>query len=144
MKYVLVSVGLLIFSCSGKRGDNRDMTHKEEVKLEQYMVGGRQLYIQHCSNCHQADGKGLAKLFPPVDKSDFIDQNVEEVICLIRHGMSGEVVVNGVVYNQPMPAMPQLSNLEIAEIVTYIYNSWGRENGIVSVKDTERILAACK
>lgn len=135
---------VLISACSGKQENNKSLTHAEEVKLEQYRVAGQQLYVQHCSNCHQTDGKGLAKLYPPVDKSDYVDENFYQVICLMRHGMRGEVVVNGTVYNQPMPGIPQLTKLELAEIATYIYNSWGREEGIVTVHDTEKALQKCE
>lgn len=142
--YNIILIGLIIGSCSGKGGENKDLTHTEKVKLEQYMVVGHKLYIQHCSMCHQKEGEGLAKLFPPLKESDYLDNNVSGVVCVIKNGLSGEIVVNGVKYNQPMPAMPQLSALEIAEITTYIYNSWGREHGIINVKEVEKMLDDCE
>lgn len=135
---------IFIISCSGKGGENKEMSHSENVKLEQYMVSGSKLYTIHCSSCHQSEGQGLAKLFPPLSGSDYLDNNLETVPCIIKNGLSGEITVNGVVYNQPMPAIPQLTNLEIAQINTYIYNSWGRNHGIVNVKEVEKMLGNCK
>ena len=124
---------LLIAGCSGA-----------DTKLQQYKVHGEELYLTHCSNCHQADGKGLGLLFPPLDKSDFVDGNKESVVCLIENGIEGELTVNEQSFNKPMPAIPQLTDLEIAEIVTYLYNSWGREKGIIDVTEVTTIIQKCK
>lgn len=143
MKYGIACLAFIIFSCSGKGGENKERSHTENVKLEQYMVSGSKLYTMHCSSCHQPEGQGLAKLFPPLNESDYMENNPGLVPCLIKNGLSGEITVNGVVYNQPMPAIPQLTNLEIAEITTFIYNSWGRSHGIINVKEVEQMLEKC-
>ena len=89
------------------------------------------------------NGKGLGLIYPPLDSSDYMQNHLEEVLCLMRHGKSGEVFVNGRNFNQPMPGVPTLSDLEIAEIATYIYNSWSHERGIVDVKTASQILSDC-
>ena len=61
----------------------------------------------------------------------------------MKNGRQGEMTVNGNVYNQPMKGIPALTELEIAEIATYIYNSWGRERGLISVNDAGKILQIC-
>jgi mono/diheme cytochrome c family protein len=67
----------------------------------------------------------------------------QDVVCLIRYGKKGELIVNGKNYNQPMPSFPALSDIEIAEITTYIYNSWGNEEGLFEVKKVSEILKQC-
>ncbi|WP_332367671.1 hypothetical protein [Spirosoma telluris] len=57
---------------------------------------------------------------------------------------AGPIVVNGKPYNRPMPAHPQLSDLEIAEVITYIYNEWGNEAKLTDVKSVKPILEGCK
>jgi cytochrome c551 len=114
-----------------------------DPKFKQYMVEGEQLYLKNCSNCHQRNGKGLALVYPPLAPSDFMDQNLEEVLCLVRSGRKGELTVNGQSFNQPMPAIPSLTELEIAEIATYIYNSWGHNKGLIDVKQASQSLQAC-
>lgn len=113
-------------------------------KFRQYYVHGEKLYLQHCSNCHQQDGTGLGRLYPPVNSSDFMNKRFEKVICLMRHGIRGELVVNGQHYNQPMPGNRGLTDLEIAEIATYIYNTWGNEKGLVDVKAVPAIMQKCE
>jgi mono/diheme cytochrome c family protein len=129
--------GVLLMSCS--HGQKKG----ESVKFQQYFVEGEQLYITHCSNCHQKNGKGLGLLYPPLDQSDYMDENFEEVICLIKNGKSGELQVNGKRFNQPMPGVATLTNLEIAEIATYIYNSWDHNEGIIDLKLVTNTLAEC-
>lgn len=130
--------GVLMMSCSPGQKQG------ESVKFQQYFVEGEQLYITHCSNCHQKNGKGLGLLYPPLDQSDYMDENFEEVICLIKNGKSGELMVNGNSYNQPMPGIPSLTDLEIAEIATYIYNSWSHKRGVIQVSEVNELLSKCE
>lgn len=150
MKVIVFATILLITSCATGGSDSQEkestrpeMTGEEAVKFEQYMVAGETLYLQFCSNCHQAMGTGLANLYPPLKESDYMEENFEDVICLIRNGKTGAIVVNGKTYNQQMPALPMLTDLEIAEISTYIYNSWGKTRGLIPVTEASAILAAC-
>ena len=135
------AIFLLIVSagCVNKKpSDNPERS----VKFDQYFVQGKQLYIKNCSNCHQKEGTGLGLIYPPLKNSDYLLQNRNDVICLIRNGRTGELVVNGKTYNQAMPPST-LSDLEIAEIATYIYNSWGRERGILEVSKVAVQLQQC-
>lgn len=112
---------------------------EEKIKLEQYYIGGKELYEQNCANCHQKDGKGLQSLYPPIAGSDYL-KDKEKVIYIIKNGLAGEILVNGKKYNQPMPANNQLTNLDIAEVVTYIYYEWNGETKITDVKEVEKVL----
>jgi len=114
------------------------------VEFEQYYNQGGVLYEKHCSNCHQRDGKGLALLYPPLDKSDFVDKNFEQVLCIMRNGKLTPTVVNGKTFEQPMKGITALTDLDIAEITTYIYNTWDRQRGIVSVNEVTEKMKDCK
>lgn len=117
---------------------------KSEVEFEQYYNQGEVLYTQHCSNCHQKDGKGLGLLYPPLDRSDFVDQNFEQVLCIMKYGKLTPTVVNGKTYEQPMKGISTLTDLDIAEIATYIYNTWDRQRGIVHVNEVIEKMKNCE
>jgi cytochrome c551 len=135
--YILTSVAVaLITGCTLSQQD-------EKAKFTTYYRQGEQLYIKYCGNCHQPNGTGLGRVYPPLSQSDYMQENFEAVLCLMRYGIDGELIVNGKQYNQPMPGIPTLTDLEIAEIVTYIYNAWGNSRGIIDVKDASRILQSC-
>jgi len=126
-----------LYACNSKPSPDTS------TKFDQYFIQGEQLYIHHCSNCHQKNGKGLGLIYPPLDTSDYMQNHLENVLCLMRNGKSGTLVVNGKSFNQAMPGIPTLSDLEVAEIATYIYNSWSHKKGIVEVKIAARILSSC-
>ncbi len=126
---IIVNCSLIIESCQSN----------EKVKQEQYYIGGKEIYEKNCANCHQLDGKGLQNLYPPIAGSDFL-KNKEQVILLIKNGISGEIVVNGRKYNQAMPGNNQLQNLDIAEVVTYMYSEWNNENTVTTTEEVEKIL----
>lgn len=116
---------------------------EEEIKREKYITEGIRLYRTYCANCHQNKGEGVAALYPPIAGSDYLaDKN--SVICLIRYGQRGPIVVSGRPYNRVMPAQPQLSDLEVAELTTYLYNEWGRETKLTGVKEVTPILKQCE
>lgn len=114
-----------------------------DPKFQQYFAQGQVLYEKHCSNCHQKNGKGLGRLYPPLASSDFLSNNFEKSFCLMKYGIQGEIIVNGQGFNKAMPAIPSLTELEIAEIATYIGNSWGQEKGLIDVTQTSKILSGC-
>lgn len=128
-----------ILSCSANDKSNENRS----PKFTQYYNQGEQLYTKHCSNCHQKNGKGLGRLYPPIDSSDYMTKNFNEVICLIENGKNGPLIVNGIEFNQAMPGVPTLTDLEVAEIATYIYNTWTHSRGIVEVKEVTGILQTC-
>lgn len=72
-----------------------------------------------------------------------MDKNFNQVLCLMKYGLKGEVIVNGKSYVQPMPGVASLTNLEIAEIATYIYNSWDHKRGIVDVTEVSAAMQNC-
>lgn len=133
--FVFCLLSFYFFSCTTKE-------HKQATKFDQYYVQGEGLYQVHCSNCHQKKGTGLGLVYPPLSKSDFMDNHFEEVICLMKNGIEGELVVNGKQYNKPMKGV-SLTELEMAEIATYIYNTWDRERGIIEVKEVATALSTC-
>ena len=58
------------------------------------------------------------------------------------HGLSGKISVNGTEYNSVMPPMTQLTDDEVANIVTYVLNSWDNPGGRVSKDDVAKIREA--
>jgi mono/diheme cytochrome c family protein len=85
---------------------------------------GRHLFASICAACHQPTGLGRANLFPPLAGSDFLNADKNRAINLVVFGRQGEVVVNGLKYNNNMPSFP-LSDQDIANVLTYVYNSFG-------------------
>ena len=139
--------GLFISACGGgaeeKSEEKPSLSSRDEIRLKQYQVQGAKIYATYCANCHQQDGKGLASLYPPLAGSDYLLEDMARAACIIKNGQSKEIVVNGVTYNQMMPGNP-ITNLEVAEVLTYIGNAWGNEAGLIGVKDVDKWIDACE
>lgn len=104
---------------------------------------GEILYQNFCANCHMDDGSGLAGNIPPLAGADFVRQNQDQMACIIRYGLEGGVVVNGIAYQNPMAGIPQLSEFEIANIINYINQAWGNDYGYLPLKDVRESLEGC-
>ena len=99
---------------------------------EEQVAAGQVLFTGTCSVCHQVSGQGLEGVFPPLAKSDYFAKDPKRLVDAILHGVSGKVTVNGVEYNSVMPPMNQLTDDEVANIATYVLNSWDNPGGRVT------------
>lgn len=144
-KLLLLFSVLTLFSCGGgeKKEESSTLSSRDQIRLKQYQVQGAKIYATYCANCHQQDGRGLASLYPPLAESDYLLEDMARAACIIKNGQSKEIVVNGVTYNQMMPGNP-ITNLEVAEVLTFIANAWGNEGGLVGVKDVDEWLEECE
>jgi nitrite reductase (NO-forming) len=110
-----------------------------DLTVEQQIEAGKALFSGTCSTCHQANGQGLAGVFPPLANSDYFAKDTERLPKTIIGGLSGKVTVNGVEYDSVMPPMGQLTDDEVANIATYVLNSWGNPGGRITKADAREI-----
>jgi nitrite reductase (NO-forming) len=110
-----------------------------ELTVEDQVEAGKALFTGTCSTCHQANGEGMPGVFPPLAKSDYIAADPKHVPTVILHGLQGPVKVNGTDYNSIMPPMNQLTDDEVANIATYVLNSWGNPGGRVTKEEAAQI-----
>ncbi|HOX72875.1 MAG TPA: copper-containing nitrite reductase [Dokdonella sp.] len=109
------------------------------LSLEQQIAAGKAHYTGTCSVCHQDNGAGLAGVFPPLEKSDYLDKDPAAAIHIVLNGLNGKIKVNGKDYDSVMPPMSQLNNDEIANILTYVFNSFGNNHGRVSAEQVGKV-----
>ena len=111
------------------------------TKAEQ-IAAGKQLFTGTCSVCHQVNGEGLANVFPPLAKSDYLAADPKRAMTVVTHGLSGKITVNGHEYDSVMPPMSQLNDDEVANILTYVLNSWDNPGGQISKDEVTKARAA--
>ncbi|MCK0156120.1 copper-containing nitrite reductase [Cellulophaga sp. F20128] len=112
----------------------KEVVAVETVKsLEEQMTAGKQIYSQTCFACHQAEGQGIPNAFPPLAKSDYLNADITRAIDIVLNGKSGEITVNGQKYNSVMTRQV-ISSEEIADVLTYVYHSWGNNKTVVTTK----------
>ncbi|MEO6001939.1 MAG: copper-containing nitrite reductase [Opitutus sp.] len=106
----------------------------KEIQMER----GNKVFLTTCFACHLATGEGIPGVFPPLAASDFLNADKDRAVRIVMKGLSGPITVNGKSYNNIMPPQAQLNETEIADVVTYVLNSWGNKGGTVSPDDVKR------
>jgi len=109
------------------------------LSQEEQIAAGKALFGSTCATCHQPEGQGLEGVFPPLAKSDYIAADPKRVPSVMLHGLVGPVKVNGKDYNSNMPPMSQLTDDEVANVATYVLNSWGNPGGKVTAAEAAAI-----
>ncbi|WP_177734528.1 MULTISPECIES: copper-containing nitrite reductase [Flavobacterium] len=92
--------------------------------LDEKLKAGKEIYGRTCFACHQSEGQGIPSAFPPLAKSDYLNADTKRAINAVLHGLTGEITVNGKKYNSVMTSQ-NLTDDEIANVLTYVYNNWG-------------------
>jgi len=116
-------------------GDKDLSAMSDEDKLAYLMELGEKVYTTGgsggvaCVTCHQANGEGLPPSFPPLKGAEEWMGSCEQHAGYVIHGLKGEIEVAGTKYNGVMPAQGNLSDLEIAAVITYERQSWGNDFG---------------
>ena len=103
------------------------------------MAKGQQVFMQTCFVCHQPNGQGIPAQIPPLAKSDFLMADKERSVRAVLQGLSGEITVNGKKFNGQMVPLNTLTDEEVANVVTYVRNSWGNSGDAVTVPEVRRI-----
>ena len=123
---VATAAGLLLLASAGP-GLGAD--------ADRQFNAGKALYAAHCAACHQPDGSGVAGEVPPLAGSDFLAKGKQHAIAVVLHGLKGQLEVHGRAYDEAMPQQFHLRDEEIADVLTFVYNSWGNPGGRVDVSE---------
>jgi nitrite reductase (NO-forming) len=108
----------------------------KEMQVEK----GKQVYMGLCFACHQPDGNGLPNVFPPLAKSDYLLADRERAIRIVLKGIVGPMTVNGKKYDSAMPPQEAaLTDQQVADVLTYVYNAWGNEGDVFTVDQVKAV-----
>ncbi|MGW8122750.1 c-type cytochrome [Roseivirga echinicomitans] len=137
--FLLAAIIGLASGCTSDKVAEQEVPSKtvnsfDKREMQSYS-NGRRLYKMICQSCHMENGEGFKKLIPPLAKADYLEIYREDLPRTIKYGLSGPITVNGVLYNQPMPANPKLTDVEVAQILTYIGNTWGNAMGSFTTEE---------
>lgn len=101
---------------------------------------GSEVYAQTCIACHGPDGKGVEGAFPPLVGSDWVTEGKELPIQIVLHGLMGPVEVGGKKFNNVMPPLgPTLNDQQIADVLTYVRQSWSNDTSPVSAAEVAKV-----
>ncbi|MDB5010466.1 MAG: hypothetical protein JWQ06_1255 [Mucilaginibacter sp.] len=134
---IIIGLGLiclsLIISCQSE----------DQLEFKRYYSSGSLIYQNRCQNCHGAKGEGLSALIPPLTDSAYLKTNKETLACAVKYGLKGKINISQKVFEGQMPAN-DLAPVAIAEVLTYITNSFGNKMGTITSEQVNKDLAKCK
>jgi mono/diheme cytochrome c family protein len=105
-------------------------------KTPQYEAG-KKMYNQVCMSCHLVDGAGVPGLNPPLVKTDWVTGDKKRLINVVLKGLYDPIQIGGEEYVNPMPAMPQLTDQQVADVLTYVRNSFGNKASAVTAAEVK-------
>lgn len=123
------------------RGDNAKIAAAPaDRSKEERLHLGKRMFESICFACHQKEGQGVPNAFPPLAKSDYLMADRARAIRTVLSGQQGKITVNGVEYNGVMPAQ-NLTDDEVANVITYVMNSWGNQADMVTSTEVAKVRA---
>ena len=106
------------------------------------IMRGKALYAKNCMACHQSDGGGSGNVNPPLANSPYVLENPERLSAILIKGLGGPIEVLGTTYNGAMPAWENtLSEVQIAEVLTFIRQEWGNSAGRITAEEVSKVSA---
>jgi mono/diheme cytochrome c family protein len=109
---------------------------------DEQMKRGLAVYSRTCIACHQPTGKGLPPVFPSIAETPIVVGKPELPIKFILQGLMGPITVGGMTYNSVMPPVAGVSDGDIADVLTYVRQSFGNKGNPVSVDQVKAVRAA--
>ena len=128
MKYLIQCcfIGLLSFSAQKATAQN--------------MANGKKIYETRCLVCHQADGGGVPNMNAPLDgASNVVGNDIARLVKIIRHGYNERVALDGYYYSNAMTANPDLKDADIADVLSYIRNSWTNKASKITLAQVQKV-----
>ncbi|QJD98135.1 c-type cytochrome [Mucilaginibacter robiniae] len=105
---------------------------------------GKAVYTQYCLTCHQADGGGVQNMNPPLIKTSYVLGDKGRIIKIVLNGFNQKVDIDGDTYNNIMPSFNYLSNQQVADVLTFVRNSFTNKASAVTVDEVNKIRPAGK
>jgi mono/diheme cytochrome c family protein len=109
---------------------------------DEQMKRGLAVYSRTCIACHQPTGKGLPPVFPSIAETPIVVGNPELPIKFILQGLMGPITVGGTTFNSMMPPVPGVSDGDIADVLTYVRQSFGNKGNPVTADQVKAVRAA--
>jgi mono/diheme cytochrome c family protein len=104
----------------------------------QNMQKGKKIYETRCLACHQADGGGVPNMNAPLDAaSNVVGKDIARLVRIIRYGYNERIALDGFYYSNAMTANPDLKDNELADLLTYVRNSWSNKASVVTIAQVQ-------
>lgn len=102
---------------------------------------GQVVYAKYCLTCHQVDGSGVPNLNPPLITTKWTLGSKTVLIQQVIKGSSGKVEIDGDKFSNTMPPLKKLTDQQVADVLTYVRNSFGNKASMVTPAEVKTVRA---
>ena len=114
------------------------------TSLKTSIARGKEIYLTQCLACHQVDGGGVPHLNPPLDGSANVKgKDKTKLILTVLNGLKG-VELEDETYSAIMVPHKELTDQQIADVLTYVRNSWSNKASQVTAAEVKAVRAKNK
>jgi mono/diheme cytochrome c family protein len=132
----------LLFSCTTFAQVKHTTVHPTGLKSS--IANGKLVYTRICLSCHMADGGGVQNMNPPLVKTTYVLGAKKKLISIVLNGFSESVEINGDTYTNVMASHSYLKDKEIADVLTYVRNSFGNKASVVTALEVKKVRSVKK
>lgn len=122
----------------------RHHTIRHRFSLITAIANGKKVYTETCLTCHQVDGLGVPNMNPPLVKTEYVLGNKTRLIKIVLNGFNEDVEINGNTYSNNMPSHDFLTDQQIADVLTYVRNSFSNKAPYITAAQVKAVRAANK
>ena len=140
---VLTFTGIL-FLLSAVLMSQTKPASSNQNKLSASIERGKKVYTDRCLTCHQVDGGGVQNMNPPLTKTKWVLGDKAQLIQIVLKGLSTGVEIDGDSYHNVMASHADLSDLQIADVLSYVRNSFGNKAKAVTEAEVRAVRAKTK
>ena len=112
--------------------------------LQTSVLRGKVVYGTYCLACHQEDGSGVPNMNPPIINTSWVLGSKTVLIQQVLKGSANKVEIDGEKFHNSMPAQAQLTDQQIADVLTFVRNSFGNKASIVTPAEVKTVRAKTK
>jgi mono/diheme cytochrome c family protein len=111
----------------------------QQTPLAASLARGKKIYQQQCLTCHQVDGTGVMNMNPPLVKTTYVLGDKSALIKIVLEGMKTPLTIDDYEYHNVMPPHTTMTDLEIADVLTFVRHSFGNKASAVTAAEVKAI-----
>jgi len=130
---------MITISCTLLFAQTQKPKQVAKNNIESSIANGKLVYQKACLSCHQADGGGVPRLNPPMSESTTVLGEPKKLIQIVLKGMTDRIPIDGEYYSNSMAPHNYLTDKEIADVLTYVRNSFGNKAPAITANEVKLV-----
>lgn len=135
-KNIVLMLAAVFLSVITAVGQKKQPGKVQQPSIKTSIAAGKLVYTQYCLSCHMEDGGGVENMNPPLIKTNYINGDKSKLVAVVLKGISQQEI-NGETYTNIMASFNFLTDKQVADVLTYVRNSFGNKKPAVTATDVK-------